>query len=109
VSGQARFKVFSIAYGAAYLAFFFYSEASKAALFRYYPVLGTFSRDALPLETAGPPILWYSWLLGALGVSLAISALVPRRWAERIPPSWVAVVGAACLVVILVYERRWFY
>ena len=34
-------------------------------MFRYYPVLGRFDREAMPLETAGPPILWYSWLLGA--------------------------------------------
>ena len=59
----ARLKVFSSVYGVAYMALFLYSELYKVALFRYYPVLGRFDREAIPLETAGPPILWYSWLL----------------------------------------------
>ena len=109
MSRYAQFKIFSIVYGVAYVALFFYSEATKVALFRYYPVLGTFSREALPVETAGPPILWYSWLFGALVISLVMALLVPRRLAERVPPSWVWVVGAALTLAILVYERRWFY
>jgi hypothetical protein len=104
-----RFKVFSMVYGAAYIALFLYSELSKQAMFRYYPVLGAFSRAALPMETAGPPILWYSWLAGAAAASLVLSLLVPRQWAARLPQEWVWGVPAALLVVILVYERRWFY
>jgi len=34
---------------------------------------------------------------------------VPRSIAERIGQVWVWGVPAALLVVILVYERRWFY
>lgn len=105
----AQFKVFSIVYGVTYMALFFYSETSKWALFRFYPALGTFTRESLPVETAGPPILWYSWLLGALVISVVISVLVPRAWAARLAPGWVWVIGVALLVVILVYERRWFY
>jgi hypothetical protein len=109
VSRPAQFKVFSIVFGVAYMALFFYSESTRSAMFRYYPVLGTFTRDALPLETAGPPILWYSWLIGA-GVIAAVSALiVPRALAERVPSGWVWVVALALLVIIIVYERRWFY
>jgi hypothetical protein len=104
-----RCKVFSIVFGAAYMALFLYSEGSKEAMFRYYPVLGAFSRAALPMETAGPPILWYSWLAGAAAASAVISLLVPRRWAERLPQEWVWVAPAALLIGILVYERRWFY
>jgi hypothetical protein len=109
VSGYERVKVFSIVYGVAYMALFFYSEVYKTALFRYYPVLGGFFRESQPLETAGPAILWYSWLAGAGVVSAIVSLLVPRRLAERIPHAWVWGVPAALLVVILVYERRWFY
>jgi len=109
VSRHAHYKVFSTVFGVAYLALFFYSEATKYAMFRYYPVLGTFSRDALPLETAGPPILWYSWLAGATVVAGVIALVVPRSIAERVPSGWVWVVALALLVIIVVYERRWFY
>ena len=109
MSRRAQYKVFSIVFGIAYMALFFYSEATKYAMFRYYPVLGTFTRDALALETAGPPILWYSWLAGATVVAVVMALLVPRSLAERVPPGWVWVVALALLVIILVYERRWFY
>ena len=74
MSRYARFKVFSIVYGVAYMGLFLYSELYQVAMFRYYPVLGRFYREAMPLETAGPPILWYSWLFGAAVISLALSA-----------------------------------
>jgi len=109
VNGFARFKVFSIMYGAAYMAFFFYSETCRCAMFRYYPVLGRFDRQALPVAEAGLPILWYSWLLGALVVSLAVALITPRSLAERLPHTWVWGITLAVLVVIAVYERRWFY
>lgn len=109
MSAYARFKVFSMVYGVAYMGFFLYSELYRAAMFRYYPALGRFYRDAQPMDTAGPPILWYSWLLGAAVVSSAVSLAVPRKWAERLPADWVWVVSAALLLGILVYERRWFY
>jgi hypothetical protein len=105
----ARFKVFSIVHGVAYMGCFLYSELYRSALFRYYPVTGAFSRESLPMDTAGPPILWYSWLLGAAVMSTAVSLAVPRSWAERLPARWVWVVAAALLLGILVYERRWFY
>lgn len=105
----ARFKVFSILYGTSYTASFLYSEACQCAWFRYYPVLGEFSRSPLPLAEAGLPINWYSWLLIGLLVSLAGALLVPKRLAERVPHGWVWGVAFATLVVIAVYERRWFY
>ena len=109
MSRYARFKIFSMVYGVAYMALFLYSELYRVALFRYYPVLGRFSREAMPLETAGPPILWYSWLLGGAVISLVIAFVVPRSWAERLGQSWVCGVPAALLLGIIVYERRWFY
>jgi hypothetical protein len=109
VSQYARLKVFSSIYGVAYFGLFLYSEFYRVALFRYYPVLGRFEREALPLETAGPPILWYSWLLGAAVISLTLTAVVPRSWAEKLGPSWVCGIPAALLLAIIVYERRWFY
>jgi hypothetical protein len=105
----AQLKVFSILYGVVYMAAFLYSESCQCAWFRYYPVLGTFSRNPLPLAEAGLPINWYSWLLIGF-LAAAVGALItPRSIAARIPHSWVWGVTAATLVAIMVYERRWFY
>ena len=109
MSRYARLKVFSLLYGLAYFGLFLYSEVYRVALFRYYPVLGKFHREALPLETAGPPILWYSWLVGAAAISVIFSLVVPRTWAERLGQNWVCGVPAAVLLCIIIYERRWFY
>ena len=105
----ARFKVFSILYGVVYMASFLYSEACQCAWFRYYPVLGRFSRNPLPLAEAGLPINWYSWILIGFLVATGAAIVTPRRLAEKVPHSWVWGIAAATLVVIMVYERRWFY
>jgi hypothetical protein len=109
VSRYARVNVFSILFGVVYTALWLYSEFTKYAMFRYYPVLGGFYRANLPLETAGPAILWYSWLFGAFVVSGAAALIVPARWAERLSRGWIWAVPTALLIGILVYERRWFY
>ena len=109
MTASARFNVFSMVYGVAYMAMFFWSERYHTALFRYYPVLSTFSREDRSLEDAGPAILWYSWLFGAAVISLVVSFVVPRDWAERVGQAWIWGVPVALLVVIFVYERRWFY
>jgi hypothetical protein len=109
VNQYARLKVFSILYGVAYMASFLYSESCQCAWFRYYPALGEFSSTPLPLAEAGLPINWYSWLLIGFLVAAVGALITPRRLAERLPHSWVWGVAAATLVVIMVYERRWFY
>jgi hypothetical protein len=109
MSQHARLKVFSILYGVSYTAAFLYSEACQCAWFRYYPVLGSFSRAPLPLSEAGLPINWYSWILIGFLISAAGALIVPRSLAERIPHSWVWGIALSTLVVIAVYERRWFY
>ena len=106
---DARLNVFSVAFGVAYLALFFVNEFFQRSLFGYYPVLGKFARERLPLEAAGPAILWYGWLAGALVVAAVLALLTPRRLAERLGQDWVWMVTAALLVVVFVYERRWFY
>lgn len=109
MSRYARFNVFGVTYGVAYMAFFFANEFYQYSLFGYYPVLGEFSRERLPLASAGPAILWYSWLVCALAVSLVLALLTPRRLAERMGRGWIWIVPTALLILIFVYERRWFY
>ena len=54
------------------MACFFYTVAPV----RYYPLQGRFYLEAQP-EAAGPPILWYGWLLTAAAASAVLSVLVP--------------------------------
>jgi len=105
----ASFKVFSLLYGPVYMALFWVNEFYGKAMFRYYPVLGGFYRERQPPETAGQFIVWYFWLFGAFVVSVALSLIVPRKWADRIPNSWIWIASTALVVATLVYERRWFY
>jgi hypothetical protein len=109
MSPYSRFNVFSVTFGVAYMAMFFLNEFVQFSLFGYYPVLHEFSRSRLPLQTSGPAIFWYGWLAGALAIGLVAALLTPRRWAEAMGRSAVWTVPAALLILILVYERRWFY
>jgi len=109
MSRYARFKVFSPLYGASYTALFLYSEACQCAWFRYYPVLGRFSGEPLPLAEAGLPINWYSWVLAAFLISVVGMVIVPRSLAARMPGSVVWGLTLVVILVIVVYERRWFY
>ncbi len=104
-----RFNVFSLTFGVVYLGLFFLNEFFQISLFGYYPVLGGFFHERLPLETAGPAILWYGWLFGAAVVALVAALVTPRRLAEWLGQKPVWVVTTALLIVIVVYERRWFY
>ena len=108
MTDYARFNVFGIVYGPAYVAFFLYSEFTKYAMFRYYPVLGGFRTEALPLETAGPAI---SDTLAGRSVRGRPRGVVhrPRASGRKADHRWVWLVPTALLIGILVYERRWFY
>jgi hypothetical protein len=105
----ARFYTFGVVYGIAYMTFFFVNEYQQYSMFGYYPVLNTFSTTRLPLQTSGPAILWYSWLVGGLAVALVAAALTPNALAAKLGKTAIWVVPIALLIVILVYERRWFY
>jgi hypothetical protein len=100
---QATMKIFSLIFGAIYLACFYYGWSP----FMYYPLVTEFHLAAQP-ASAGPPILWYGWLSTAAVISVAIALLVPVRVTERLWDGWYWIAPAATLAVILVYERRWF-
>lgn len=95
-------KIFSIVFGALY-TICFYVDIS---LFRYYPEVREFHLQITP--DIGPPILWYGWLAVAALGSAAIALLVPKKFADRLWSGWVWILPVATVVVILVYESRWF-
>jgi hypothetical protein len=97
--------VFSIAFGITYFICFLYD----IALFRYYPEVNQFHLHEQAASAAlGPPILWYGWIGMAAIVSLTCSTLVPSRIAAKIPSGACWIVTALVLLVVLIYERRWF-
>ena len=96
-------EIFSILFGIVYLTCFYMDWAP----FRYYPETRRFHLRMTPQD--GPAILWYGWVAAAAVVSAAIAASVPRRLAERLWPAWAAwAVPLIIVVLVLLYERRWF-
>jgi hypothetical protein len=95
-------KIFTLVFGPLYTVCFYVD----ISLFRYYPETGQFHWQMTQNE--GPPILWYGWLAVAGLASLAIALLVPARWADRLWPGWVWLLPMIVVVVILIYEVRWF-
>jgi hypothetical protein len=89
-------------FGIVYLTAFYMDWAP----FRYYPDKRTFHLEVTPQD--GPAILWYGWVASATLVSAAVAAVVPRQLAQRLRPGWAWVVPLAIMVLMLLYERRWF-
>jgi len=89
-------------FGIVYLAAFYMDYAP----FRYYPDARTFHLKITPQD--GPAILWYGWVVAAAVGSAIVAALVPRSLAERLRPGWAWVVPFAIMVLMMIYERRWF-
>lgn len=100
---QASFKTFSLVFGAIYFLCFVFD----VALFRYYPEVNAFHFVRQP-NTRGPVILWYGWLAAAGAASGLAALLVPVRWADRLWTQLSWIVPAIVVVVMLIYERRWF-
>jgi len=89
-------------FGILYLAAF-YMDWSP---FRYYPDTRKFHLQITTQD--GPAILWYGWVAAAVVGSAIVAALVPRSVAERLRPSWAWVVPLAIMLLMMIYERRWF-
>jgi hypothetical protein len=104
MKGHGRFSIFSISFGIVYTLAFYFSVAA----FKYYPLVGQFHIDDEP-KTAGPPISWYGWIVTALLVSVPLAVIVPRRWADRLSPTWAGLIPAALIFLVLLYEVRWFH
>jgi hypothetical protein len=104
MTGHGRFSIFSICFGVVYTLAFFFSVAA----FKYYPLVHEFHIVDQP-KAAGPPISWYGWIVAALVVSLPLALAVPRRWSDRLSPTWAGLIPAALIFLVLVYEKRWFF
>ena len=89
-------------FGIGYLACFYLDWAP----FRYYPDTRAFHLKATPQD--GPAILWYGWVAAAIVISAVVAVLVPRSLAERLRPGWSWVVPLVIVILLLIYERRWF-
>jgi hypothetical protein len=101
-SRRPSVEVFSVLFGIAYLTCF-YMDWSP---FRYYPDTRRFHLRITPQD--GPAILWYGWVAAAAVISAAVAAVVPRALAERLQPVWVWALPLVIVILMFVYERRWF-
>ena len=99
---DSRLIIFSIMFGVIYLAAFYYD----LALFRYYPEVSQF--HFLRNDGLGVVILWYGWIATATLASAAIAFAVPRKMADRLWSGWAWIIPTVVVVVMLIYERRWF-
>ena len=97
-----RLKIFSIVFGVFYIVAFYFD----LALFRYYPAAREF--HWMRTDGIGVVILWYGWIATSALASAAIAFAVPGKMSERLWPGWVWIVPTAVVVVMLIYERRWF-
>jgi hypothetical protein len=104
MTGHGRFAIFSIIFGVVYTAAFYFNLTP----FKYYPLVGAF-HIADQGKQAGPPISWYGWVIAAFVISLPITLLIPRRVADRLSPTWAGLIPVALVVLVLVYEKRWFF
>ena len=88
-----------VAYAAAYMHDF--------TPFLYFPFVGEFHWSRQP-AALGPGITFYAWCCVGLIVGLT-GLLLPRRWAERVPPdaAWLGTLGVTAVVVA--HEVHWFF
>jgi hypothetical protein len=97
-----RLKIFSMVFGVLYITAFYFD----LAMFRYYPAVREF--HWMRTDGIGVVILWYGWIATSAVASAAIAFAVPRQMAERLWPGWAWIIPTAVVVVMLIYERRWF-
>ncbi len=103
MKGQGKYSIFSITFGIVYTVEFYLNWT----LFKYYPLTRQFHIEDQPVK-AGPPISWYAWIVGALIAGALIASLIPRRWSDRLSPTFAWLAPALLIVAVLVYEKRWF-
>jgi hypothetical protein len=100
---HGRLMVFSLAACIAYtLAYYF-----DWSLFQYYLVENRFHFLTQP-SSAGPPILWYGWLVLAIFAGGVFAGVLPQRLIARLSPDLLWLIPGALICAALIYEMRWF-
>ena len=102
MTSSPNVKIFSMLFGVFYMVSFYFD----LALFRYYPEARQFHWART--DGIGVVILWYGWIATSALASALVAIAVPRTIAERLPSRWVWVAGTLVVIVMLIYERRWF-
>ena len=107
MTAHARFAVFSLVSTIAYVAAY-YNKGWQ--LFSYYPLLNRVSYGALtiPAKESGPAMQYYGWMGTALIAGLVVAAIVPSKYAAKLPAAVAWVVPLVLVIFTLVYEKHWF-
>jgi hypothetical protein len=97
--------IFSMVFAVSYALCFYFNWP----MFAFYPQVGEFHLSPNLDTELGPPILWYGWLATAALAAAVGAVIVPRKLAGRLWPGLAWAVPGATIVVILIYEKRWFF
>jgi len=98
-------RVFSLVFGLVYT----YTVGWHVPLFRYYPAVERFSLTDLADKTLGPAMSWFGWMGWAFVIALVAAAIVPRKFADKIPGWAFAVVCVAMAAAGWHREAEWFF
>ena len=103
-TGTFSARVFSLVFGVGYALAVYLNHP----LFRYYPLIKQWTLRDLPGTAQGPAMAYYGWIAIAAIPALIASALVPRRWGNRIPATVFWVLPFVMLACGYYRERSWF-
>jgi hypothetical protein len=105
---QGRFfsaRLFSLLFGLGYAVAVYVNYP----LFRYYPLIHQFTLHDLPGTQQGPAMAYYGWIAIAAIPALLISAVVPKRWGNRIPAMVFWILPFVMLAAAYYREQSWFH
>jgi hypothetical protein len=104
-AGRFSARVFSLMFGLGYAAAVYINYP----LFRYYPLIKQFSLRDLPGTAQGPAMTYYGWISIALIPAVVVSAIVPKRWGNRLPSAIFWVLPFVMLLSAYYREQSWFH
>ncbi len=78
------------------------------SVIRFYPTTGEIQWLGAPRADIAC-ISWYGWIAMSVVAGAAVTALTPRRLAQRISADAVWLVPLILIAAALLYEKRWFF